>query len=347
MQSLITPDELSIVFQGPVFGKRGEPEYMRFTKIAVASARQYYPGAELILSTWEEYATREYLEDIDIDALVVSKDPGAFHRKDNPLTLNNVNRMIVSSVNGLGRAARRYAIKTRSDVRFLHGRGVLHFGRFREADRYYKVLDEKVCVSNRTTINPRRLYPLPYHICDWYFLGLRSDLIEIFNIELSPEPLYTRWFESRKKPANDFDPANYSRYMAEDYVWSTFLKKKRKINHEFYCDISPAAIEESERFIANNLIVLSNVALGIEALKYPGYCAPHLLKCYTWREWQKLYALHAGGRPVAGWDAELAINFSAHWLHRAVSPLFPLARPVVRAWRQLRRRMHAPSASRF
>ena len=39
---------------------------------------------------------------------------------------------------------------------------------------------------------------------------------------------------------------------------------------------------------------------------------------------QELYHRLAGGPSVSDWDTELAINFSAHWLHRAVSPLFRL-----------------------
>jgi len=339
--------EASFVMQGPVFGRVGDAPEARYTQAGLRSIRRYFPRAEVILSTWKECNRPEFLEGLDYDQVVFSDDPGSCVKDDVTRTRHNGNRLIVSSAAGLQAATRRYAVKMRSDMILLHDGMAALVGRYDRFDERYRLLRQRVLVSHVTTINPRRLVQLPHHVCDWFFCGLTEDLRNIFDIPLMPEPEWSRWYLSRPKPANDPNPTVLCRYMVEDYIWSSFVRKHRPIEHDYYCQISDAIVDDSERVIANNAVIATNQMLGIMAQKYPGIRAPHLLKCYTWLEWQTLYALHAGGPPVAGWDAELAINFSAHWLHRAVSPLFPLARPVVRAWRQLRCRMHASSASRF
>ena len=322
--------DLSIVFQGPILGRRGDPEAKRFTKTGLSSARNYFPRSELILSTWEEFGGEEFTEDLDFDELILNRDPGSCLRKDSPPTYHNVNRQIVSTSNGLRRASRPLAIKARSDVEFIHAKLLGFFGRYTLFDERYRVIEARACVSQRTTINPSRLFPLAYHVCDWFFFGLKSDLLDLFDIPLFPEPLYTRWYEHRPKPVNDFDPTNYCRYMPEDYLWSTFLKKHKNIAHEYYSHISSAIIGESERFLANNVVILPDAYLGIKSQKYSAYAAHHLLKCYTFREWERLYHLYSGGANPTARDWALMHNYVAHQLYRLMNPCIQVLKPVVK-----------------
>ncbi len=329
--------DLSIVFQGPVFGKKGDTEKKRLTRNSLLSARRWFPRAELILSTWDNYGADEYTGDLEFDHLVLNKDPGSGLRKDSPPTYHNVNRQIVSSLNGLKKASRRLAVKARSDMVFQHAGMLEYFGRFPAFDEQYRVFSERVCVSQRTTINPRRLFPMPYHVCDWFFFGLTTDLLDLFGIPLFPEPLYTRWYETHPKPANDFEPQNYCRYMAEDYIWSEFLKKHKSIRHEYYSHTSSEIINESERYLANNAIVLSSSQLGVISQKYQAWAAPHLLKCYTFREWEHLYNTYSGGSQRARVDWDLIHYRIAHPLYRifeaCLQPLKPVVRPLLRRLR--------------
>lgn len=91
-------EEISIVVQGPV-----QPT---ITENALRSIREHLPGGEIILSTWEgtDCSGLEY------DLLVLNQDPGVL-----PPAMLNTNRQIVSTVNGLKRVTRKYAVKFRTD----------------------------------------------------------------------------------------------------------------------------------------------------------------------------------------------------------------------------------------
>lgn len=331
--------QTSFVVQGPIFGRASDGPDARFTQRGLASIRQFYPEAEIILSTWQEYDTPEFLDGLTFDRAVFSVDPGSYLRDDTTRSWHNGNRLIVSTAAGLQVASRHYAVKLRSDIRFLHGRLGSLVGFYDQFDSAHRILRERVLVSQTTTINPRRLVPLPFHVCDWFYCGLAEDLRNIFDIPLMPEPAWSRWYEHYPKPDNDPYPTVLCRFLVEDYIWSSFLRKHRAIRHDWYCQIDEEIVTCSEQLIANNVVMATNRQLGIEAQKYPGIRAPHLLKCYTWNEWRELYAKYGGGPAVVGWDRELAINFSAHWLHKAVLPILPLGRPLLRRWRNLRRRM--------
>lgn len=320
---------LSIIFQGPVFGKTGDPEKNRLTRNSLKSARRWFPHAELILSTWEQFGGDEYTSELDFDHLVLNRDPGSALRKDSPPTFHNVNRQIVGTLNGLRRASRPLAVKIRSEMEFRHAGILAYFGRYRHFDEKYRIFSERVCVSQRTTINPRRLYPLPHHVCDWFYFGLTSDLMNLFDIPLFPEPLYTQWYKTHPKPANDFDPPNFCRYMPEDYLWSEFLKKHKTIHHEYYSHIAPGIIEESERYIANNTVVLPAGQLGAVSQKYSGYAGHCLLKCYTFREWEGMYNQYAGGALPGGRDWELLQYRAAYYINRPFEAVKDFLRPYV------------------
>ena len=63
---MIDSKDISVVIQGAI-----DPIE---TKKCISSIKQYLPGAEIILSTWEN----SNLEGLEYDHLVLSKDPGAF-----------------------------------------------------------------------------------------------------------------------------------------------------------------------------------------------------------------------------------------------------------------------------
>src|SRR4051794_20971310 len=102
--------DISFVVQGAIDGSisplTGEP----ITKSCLSSLRRYHPGAEIILSTWKD----ANVDGLDFDILVRSEDPGAwnaFRPESGEVKLDNTNRQIVSTRNGLYQATRKYAAK--------------------------------------------------------------------------------------------------------------------------------------------------------------------------------------------------------------------------------------------
>lgn len=309
-------------------GKIGDPEGLRMTRTGLESARRWYPRAELILSTWESFARSEYLQDLSFDRLVTAADPGSGKRQDDPPRLHNVNRIIRGTQAGLAVATGVKAMKVRTDIRFIHGNAIDLGRSFTRADKSYQVLRARVLVSQMTTLNPRRILRIPYHVCDWFFYGWKEDLVNIFDISPFEEPLFTRWYDCNPRPATDIDPKNFSRYMSEDYIWSTFLKKYRPISHEYYSQCDSCIIEESERYLVNNAIVYGNSALGIQSQKYPRRVASDLYRCYTHYEWRQLYHSYCGGEPPRGYDWEGVGNCVAFNLRRALRPAWRTVRGV-------------------
>ena len=113
MLNSIDSTDISVVVQGAIHNK--------FTKKSLSSIRKYLPEAEIILSTWEGTDT----SNLDYDIILLNKDPGA-HVFDCNGRVQNQNRQIVSTKNGIKKASRKYVLKIRSDMQ-IQGTKFLHF----------------------------------------------------------------------------------------------------------------------------------------------------------------------------------------------------------------------------
>jgi hypothetical protein len=166
---------------------------------------------------------------------------------------------------------------------------LLFLSRYNKKNEKHSFFKERIIVSNQTSINPIYGPKLLYHICDWFFLGRKDDLIKLYDIEPFDDNLQARWYEFHPKPENTIDKNNLSLFMAEDYVISTFFKKYINIRHNYYCDYDTTQHELSKKLIANNFIVVDNKKLGIHSGKYQLLSQAYLWKCYTYQEWMYLY----------------------------------------------------------
>ena len=279
-------DLITIVFQGPIVNFKG----INVTKKAIETSMKIFPNSEIILSTWEN-ETLSDLNHLPIK-IILNEDPGSGLRKYNPKTYHNVNRIIVSSINGIKAATNELVIKCRSDIIFKNNNSIEFFDKFHDYNNEITFLDQRVVVSNQTSINVKYGPPLLYHLCDWFYLGTKADLIKIFDIKLMPSE-YENYYNYFEKPENKIDVNNLSRYMAEDYITSTFLNKYTKISHDYYCEYTDFEHLKFEKILANNFIVVDNVRLGIYANKYHNLSKKYLWKSYTFFEWIQIYYKYA------------------------------------------------------
>lgn len=290
MKNKILSEELSIVIQGAVCGSaQGKNDY---TKKVCESARKFFPDAEIILSTWEGART----EGLVYDKLVLSKniDMTYIIRPDGNLCPNTVNHQIITSLQGISAASRRYVIKTRSDTVFTGDACTSYMSRF---CRYSK--DEKWRIfRNRIvalpTYNYRRGCVFPYNICDWFFLGTKEDLLNLFDIPLMPlEKLIVR-------PGCRY-PRVLDNLGAEQYIWIACLRKNgHNVNLENATSQEGNSIENFEKSIADNFVLCSAKRLKLMNLKAPksGYAAVPVVSqgLYTYCEWKRLYNKYGGGK---------------------------------------------------
>lgn len=276
--------ELTFVVQGPNLDR---PE-VKITSNLIESIHKFFPASPIIFSTW-------YGEEIEflpyVDKIVYSSDPGASVFLENPRTLNNVNRQIVSTVSGLRKVKTRYAAKVRSDLIFTNNKILASLDNLNLGNRNsdYAFLNSCVLVSNQTSVNPRLNYKYPYSICDWISIGTTEDLREMWDIPLMPNSWF-QYFKDTDKTS--IPPSTYlSRYFPETYIVSSFTRKHIPIIFDNSYDISNNNIEISEQVVSNNFIIFSNWQLGIKSQKHNKKLRT-LLPMYTFTSWKRISQQH-------------------------------------------------------
>jgi WavE lipopolysaccharide synthesis len=317
-RSPITSKDLSFVVQGPV---------VTHTKALIDGIRNYYPESKIILSTWSGTS----VDQLPVDHVILSEDPGSFLRDEENRIFHNANRQILSTVRGLEAVTTKYAVKIRSDL-IIQGDHILHWlnsperrlGRQQE----YSFLLERALVTNVTTVNPRKVEPLPFHPCDWFYCGRTEDLLQIWAVPMFPEPLYTHWFKERPKPKNFPFPTSLARFHPENYVWTEFLKKHLSFPFEHSSDNRKSNIELSEASFANNLVILSNEQIGLVSRKH-ALTRASMYRMYTHEDWRRLVRRYADSsvrnklpfENIEHWVAHMSIKLRRTFILRKLRSL--------------------------
>ena len=256
MQNKINSNEISVIVQGPV----SKTETLKCLK----SVRRHLPEAEIILSTWKGSDISSF--DGLYNILVENEDPGAFkfscfHNKQ-----NNINRMIVSTKEGLKRAKRTYCLKIRSDM-FLKGKNFLkeYFLHEKRCEKF-KLFSHRIIAYPYFSVkfhqkNRLKVYE-PFHISDWCYFGLTEDLVKLYDIDTVKEPDFSEYFihnNTGNHIENDLFPDTKWQFPPEQYTILSCIKKyfsEIKMCHRL--DITKENIEQSELFIINNFKFLDS-----------------------------------------------------------------------------------------
>jgi hypothetical protein len=261
----ITSEQISVVVQGPVFGKG-------VTAKCLTSIRSHLPDAHVILSTW----VGSDVTGLDFDTLVLSEDPGGIAHRNPDAPMNNVNRQIVSTRAGIDAAQRPYALKFRSDF-FLNSSSFLKwFGEFPKVEESCKLFSQKILACCYFTANPRGRTKYAYHLSDLIYFGLHADLKLLFEIPLMPA-----------------DDAYKFPLAPEQYIFTQALAQAGLTFPLTYGgDASDDERVYTERYFASNTILLSFEQFGVRGAKsifdkeiFP----PSFERCITHVEWRRLY----------------------------------------------------------
>lgn len=248
----VSDSQLSIVIQGPVRSTRNG---INLTALSVESVRRLLPNAEVIFSSWHNVDTTS----LNVDRIVVSHDPG-------PLTRHytrdcNVNRQIISTAAGIQSAKRPYCVKLRSDCVLLHT-GFLSLLP-PSPSIGPKILTYPIVSSSVYFKNPKRA-PFLFHPGDLFHFGLTADLSKIWSIPLASKDEITNWINYQRKPLVSFTGQSFFRYIEEQYIWISCLKKYgHEVDIRFPWDMNPELIEISERSIFQNFSIYNNDILGL------------------------------------------------------------------------------------
>ncbi len=245
-------NDISIIVQGAV---------STVTREVLESIKAVFPCGEIILSTWENTETRGLV----FDKLVLSKDPGEQIADEQSLTLNNVNRQIVSTSAGIKLASKHFALKTRTDILIRSSDFLKFFGKFDNLKSF--IFKNRILICNYYTRNPR-IMGLCFHPSDWVMFGNTEDLsiyyenLPLQNIEEA------NWFSNHSKSRTLF--TNYlSRFTPEQYIFIEFIKKFQPVNVMCYYDVNKVLIHLTEEMFAKCFVVLDYTKqLKIKFLKY-------------------------------------------------------------------------------
>lgn len=222
------------------------------TKSCLSSIRQYYPESTIILSTWET----EIIDGLPYDVIVQSKDPGAIECA--PGYYYNLNRQIISTLHGLKMVKTELAVKMRTDTRILERKLSELLRNMSQGE----LLTNKVLALNLFFRDPRK-FPLLFHIGDIFHFGKTCDLLNLWDIPLTPEPETSSWNVNRFNIFNEFHSYK-PRYTPEQYIFIAFLNKyKINISLDYCCEINFQKLRCSETSIANNFDIFSLEELGI------------------------------------------------------------------------------------
>ncbi|MFZ3054064.1 MAG: WavE lipopolysaccharide synthesis family protein [Sulfuricurvum sp.] len=251
---MISFQDISVVVQGPI---------TEFTARTLQSVRAVLPTAELILSTWDG----SDLIGLDYDVIVLSDDPGGYEFCLDCGQLYNVNRLIVSTLEGTKKASKHYVLKLRSDMELKNSDFLHYFGQYPSRTQY-SFLDQKILIGNIYTRNPRfHDIKMLFHIGDFFYFGQKKDLLTVFDIQLASMEIAS-YFKTHK-PLSIFNTKIFCKYFPEQFIWLSFIQKfyEADIFHPFYSN--------KELLNLNDIILVSNTVLldleksGIESFKYP------------------------------------------------------------------------------
>lgn len=249
----IKNEDVSVIVQGPV-----SPLTIRTSR----SIRQFLPGAEIILSTWEGTD----VSGIDYDKIIFVNDPGGYtvDYKGNKYT-DNTNRQLATTKEGLKCAERKYVLKLRSDS-ILIGDGITRFFDFyNKREEKYSFFSNRIVIGESfnvvsRTFDGNTIY-LPFMVSDWFFFGLTEDLKKMFI----NTPFVERDEMVGYKYKNDITFHRYMRwnkifhhkYCAEQYYLISALKRKFELKYDDLSDANDYNIKLSHDIIFNNFAVLN------------------------------------------------------------------------------------------
>ena len=149
----------------------------------------------------------------------------------------------------------------------------------------------------------------------------------MFDIPLTQEPAYSRFYENNPRPASYPDRARLCAFDPESYIWKSFLQKKRHVAFDHMYDSRSFINAESDLIFANNLVICSPAQLGFCSLKYR-WRINILFVSYVHSDWLRLYSAVAPASVrysvIAGLEKTQIIlcYYACNWLPR-VAQLIP------------------------
>jgi len=284
--------QVSFVFQGAFFYDRNNDTLSNIKKV-----RGIYPHSEIILSTWslrsdEEEIITQKLKELNVK-VIFNKDPGPLIFRDGSYKwVTNINRMIVSTKNGVEAASCEYVVKLRTDSFFINDnlkrifihRGLI--GSKYKRDKDFSLFSERIINCNLFARHSRSYRPFEFHPGDIMLLGRKDDVLNYFDAPLADESIFDVIFNKSIFSLMSFVP--------EQYLWVNYIKK---MNTTFDYKGNKENLRDnnfiSEKYYINNFIPFSCHQIGFLWPKYSyKYNNKGRGSVYHYNDWVKINEIH-------------------------------------------------------
>ncbi len=245
--------------QGPVV-----PE----TSKAMQQIQQIMPESKIILSTWHN----QDVSDIACDGIIENDDPGTLDGGPEPY-FNNVNRMIVSTRNGLQRVTTKYAVRIRTDSTIKNDTFIPLYEKMMASGHaqpsWFKHPIMVICY--------REFLVTPYLVGDPFHFGLTSDVLNLWDIPLATQQ-QAEYFKNKKcknsllRPWYLSSKRFYPQYFGpEQYLMCMFLQKCHiDIDYTHHQDnITIYKTIRSIKGIIHNFFLVAQDDIPLHCYKYP------------------------------------------------------------------------------
>lgn len=205
----ISSHQLSVVIQGPLHN----PE-VGAAERAVRSVRKYFPHAQIILSTTDVDSS------ISFEKVQLVNSNNVDHFNDINGGINNVNKLIITTRNGLAIAKRKYCLKMRTDHIVLSNNLLALLG----DDQSSKFFSARIGISNLFLRNPIKI-PYLFHLSDTIQFGRTEDLRHLWNIDPLPADFVYLKDGPRFNPFGIFHGYTSFRLLPEQAIFLCFARK--------------------------------------------------------------------------------------------------------------------------
>lgn len=243
MFTIPSAKNISVVVQGVMCS---------YTASVLQSIRRHLPQAEIVLSTWKGQS----LDGLEADFILQNEDPGGCVCSESGM-LQNLNRQLVSTRNGVKTATREYILKLRTDTLLTGNRFLSYWDQFPKREEDFSVFSHRILICSFYT-RPARWKKQAYlfHPSDWVSFGTKEDMLLLWDIPEVQEPDFSQFFMKDcqvKKSLNQ----NWQRLFPEQYFWLACLKKQGintgvETQHDYSEDLAIL----SNHYLHNNFLTL-------------------------------------------------------------------------------------------
>lgn len=265
----IDSKNISVVVQGPIDWSLYQKSLKGTTLTLTQNIRKLLPNAEIVISTWE----KQQIDGLLMDKVVFSKDPGA-QGVASGFTPNNVNRQIVSTVQGLKAATRPFCLKIRSDM-IIEGVDFIKIfcGKPDFPNNKRKLFRHSIVTNNFSSRNTETIseklhnHFLLFHPSDHAQFGYTEDIMKFWDIPFQADN-DAYYFLERAFP-NRWRMAELSRLAPEQHICvNAICKSGEKIDFKHYADYTPELRKLSDHYLDTYFISIPDKYFPLDFPKY-------------------------------------------------------------------------------